>query len=120
MAAIGIIAAGVTLVCLWIGGNTLIDKYQGRKRRQMATPMEVDEIMLRRLKKSVAVRIEQRKMANKGFTIIELLIVLAIIGSLSWLALTSIDKAIKAKHQFMADCKYPTEECEQQWKNRTK
>jgi len=56
----------------------------------------------------------------KGFTLIELIIVLAIIGSLSWLTVTSLDKAIKAKHQFMADCKYPTEECESQWKNRTK
>lgn len=114
---IGLCVAGFALYVLY---NWVLDKYQGRKRKAMAVPMEIDELMLRRLKKSVATRIEQRSMANRGFTLIELVLVLAILGTLSWVALTTTDRILKAKAQFMAECHYPKPECEAQWRNKTK
>jgi hypothetical protein len=48
--------------------NALIDRAQNIVRRKrsmpMATPMDIDELQLRRLKKAVAIRIAQRKLAN--------------------------------------------------------
>ena len=51
----------------------------------------------------------------KGFTLVELIIVLAITGVLAWLALTGVYRAEKAKLQFMSQCPYPKPECESQW-----
>ena len=50
---------------LWAAIMGVYDEFSQRKRKAMATPMQIDELMLRRLKRSVAVRITQRKMANK-------------------------------------------------------
>ncbi len=62
---IALFAIAVTLYGLWVIYNWAVNTYQEQHRRAMATKMERDELMLRRLKKSVSVRIEQREMANK-------------------------------------------------------
>jgi prepilin-type N-terminal cleavage/methylation domain-containing protein len=55
-----------------------------------------------------------------GFTIVELLIVLAVIASLSYVALVTVNRIQKAKTQFMADCHYPKATCEGMWRNQIK
>jgi hypothetical protein len=62
--AIILTACAIFGFAFYISVNWAIDRYQERKRRPMATPQNRDEIMLRRLKKSVAVRVSQRDMAN--------------------------------------------------------
>ena len=56
--AIGLITLGFAF---YVALNRLIERFE---RKPMATKMDTDELMLRRLKRSVATRIEQRKMAN--------------------------------------------------------
>ena len=62
-AALCFLLAGVVLLSI---GFLAYDSYKHReaKRRPMATSMPVDELMLRRLKKSVSIRIAQRDIAN--------------------------------------------------------
>ena len=65
VSAIGLIALIVAAFGFYVGVNTLIDRYQGYKRRKpMATPMEIDELKMRRLARSVRQRIQTRKIAN--------------------------------------------------------
>jgi hypothetical protein len=62
--AILLICAGVFGFAFYVAINWAIDELQMRKRRPMATPMDRDEIMLRRLKRSVHTRISTIKQAN--------------------------------------------------------
>lgn len=114
---IAIIGLTVIGCVFYVLVNMGIDWYQQTHRRPMASAMPRNEILAKRLERSVKARRDTIRLANRGFTIIELIIVLAIIGSLSWVAITSMDRAAKAKAQFMAQCHYPKPACEDMWKN---
>jgi hypothetical protein len=62
---IGIIGLGTLGFALYLSINGLIDKYQEKKRRPMATDISRDELMYRRLKRSVHMRISTIKQANR-------------------------------------------------------
>ena len=51
---------------VWTAIMGVYDEFSQRKRKAMATPMQIDELMLRRLKRSVATRIETIRLANKS------------------------------------------------------
>ena len=105
---------------VWAAIMGVYDEFSQRKRKAMATPMDIDELKMRRLAKAVRQRIQTRKIMNRGFTFIELIIVLAIFGTLSWLALTTVDRIQKARASFLAECRYPKIACEDMWRNRVK
>ena len=105
---------------LWATFWEIHDHIMQKRIRRGATKMSIDELKMRRLAKAVRQRVQTRRLANKGFTLIELIIVLAIFGTLSWLALTTVDRIQKARASFMAECRYPKTECENQWKNKTR
>ena len=53
--------AGFILWGVWAAIMGVYYEFSDRKRKAMATPMEIDELMLRRLKRSVATRIRSEK-----------------------------------------------------------
>jgi hypothetical protein len=61
--ALCFLLAGAVLLC--IAFLTYDSWIHREKRRPMATDVTVDELMLRRLKKSVAIRIATKRLANR-------------------------------------------------------
>jgi hypothetical protein len=61
-AALCFVLAGVVLACILF---LIWDAQKNREPKPMATSMDIDELMLRRLKRSVATRISTIKAANK-------------------------------------------------------
>lgn len=64
LGVIVVVALTVILWCLLLGYSILIDKYQERKRRPMATSMPRDELLARRIAKTIARRIKTIRAAN--------------------------------------------------------
>lgn len=64
LGVIVVVALTVILWCLLLGYSILIDKYQEGKRRPMATSMPRDELLARRIAKTIERRIKTIKAAN--------------------------------------------------------